>query len=62
MAILPNLPPSLKLWRDKLRHTPSARWNSKYDNVWMPVPMTIGMVKIIAFLDLEQNFSFLDGH
>ena len=24
--------------------------------------MKIGRVKIIAFLDLEQNSSFLDGH
>ena len=28
----------------------------------MPVPMNIGRVTIFVFLDLEQNFSFLDGH
>jgi hypothetical protein len=28
----------------------------------MPVPVKTGMVTIIAFLDLEQNISFLDGH
>ena len=28
----------------------------------MPVPIIIGMVTIFAFLNLGQNFSFLDGH
>jgi hypothetical protein len=28
----------------------------------MPVPVKTGMVPIIAFLDLERNISFLDGH
>ncbi len=30
----------------------------------MPVPLILinGRVKIFAFLDLEQNFSFPDGH
>ena len=41
---------------------PETDKSSKYYNVWMPVPVKTGMVTIIAFLDLDQNISFLDGH
>jgi hypothetical protein len=42
-----------KLWRDKLRH---ARV------LILEILQGIPAVKPFAFLDLEQNFSFLDGH
>jgi hypothetical protein len=53
MALLPNLPPSLKLWRDKLRHT---------QILILEILPYIPVVKTFVFLDLGQNTSFLKGH
>jgi hypothetical protein len=53
MALLPNLPPSLKLWRDKLRHA---------QVLILEILPYIPVVKIFTFLDLGQNISFLKGH
>jgi hypothetical protein len=39
----------------------SLQRDSKYFNVWMPVPQ-IGGCEIFIFLDLANNLSFLDGH
>ena len=75
MALFPNLPPfhppqyllrrtgakasafakgyGATGWRDKLRHAQISI---------LEILRCIPVVEIIAFLDLEQNISFLDGH
>jgi len=62
MALLPNLPPSLWLRRDKLRQAQILNLEILQCMVPLPLGTPSRAVKIFAFLDLEQNCLFMDGH
>jgi hypothetical protein len=59
-ALFRNLPPSPRLRQDKRCQIRISILEILKG--WMPVPITIGMVEILIFLDLAKNYSFPDGY
>jgi len=69
MANFRNLPSSLWLRRDKLRQAqtgdPPEGWGVQAQRgqiLILKILQCIPVVKIFAFLDLAQIFSFMNGH